>query len=185
MKVTKTYIEGLIIIEPIIYNDKRGSFFESYNEKKFRTATKSNYKFIQDNESESYKGVLRGLHFQHPPYAQAKLVRCISGKVLDVAVDIRSNSKTYGKHLVVELSAENKKQMLIPPGFAHGFLVLSDSAVFCYKVDKKHSPESDSGIRWDDSTLNIQWGVDKNDILVSEKDSKLQPFTNFNSPFQI
>ena len=104
---------------------------------------------------------------------------------MDVAVDIRSNSKTYGKHLVVELSAENKKQMLIPPGFAHGFLVLSDSAVFCYKVDKKHSPESDSGIRWDDSTLNIQWGVDKNDILVSEKDSKLQPFTNFNSPFQI
>lgn len=185
MKVTQTYIDGLIIIEPIIYNDKRGSFFESYNEKKFRKATKSNYKFTQDNESESHKGVLRGLHFQCPPNAQAKLVRCIKGKVLDVAVDIRSNSNTYGKHLAVELSAENKKQMLIPPGFAHGFLVLSDSAVFCYKVDKKYSPESDSGICWDDSTLNIQWGVDKNDILVSEKDSKHQPFYNFNSPFQI
>ena len=138
---------------------------------------------MQDNESKSSKGVLRGLHFQKPPYAQAKLVRCIEGKVLDVAVDIREGSETFGQHVTVELTGENKKQVFIPRGFAHGFLVLSESAIFAYKVDNSYAPTHDAGIRWDDSLLNIQWGVSESEVLVSEKDAKLPFFLEFETPF--
>jgi dTDP-4-dehydrorhamnose 3,5-epimerase len=158
------------------------TFLESYNKKKFEEAIRE-ISFVQDNESKSSKGVLRGLHFQKPPYAQAKLVRCIEGKVLDVAVDIREGSETYGEHVTVELTGENKKQVFIPRGFAHGFLVLSESAIFAYKVDNSYAPTHDAGIRWDDPTLNIQWGVNEREVLVSEKDVKLPFFSEFETPF--
>ena len=182
MKFVNTPIEGLVIIEPTVFEDDRGCFLESYNKKKFEKAI-GKISFVQDNESKSSRGVLRGLHFQKPPYAQAKLVRCIEGKVLDVAVDIRDGSDTYGKHVSVELTAENKKQVFIPRGFAHGFLVLSESAIFAYKVDNSYAPTHDAGIRWDDSLLNIQWGVSESDVLVSEKDAKLPFFLEFETPF--
>jgi dTDP-4-dehydrorhamnose 3,5-epimerase len=182
MKFVNTPIEGLVIIEPTIFVDDRGYFFESYNKKKFEEAI-GKVSFVQDNESKSSKGVLRGLHFQKPPYAQAKLVRCIEGKVLDVAVDIREGSKTFGQHVTVELSGENKKQVFIPQGFAHGFLVLSKSAIVSYKVDNSYAPAHDAGIRWDDSMLNIQWGVNESKVLVSEKDAKLPFFSEFETPF--
>jgi dTDP-4-dehydrorhamnose 3,5-epimerase len=183
MKFTKTKIEGLIIIEPRVFGDERGYFLESYNEKEFKKAI-GKVSFVQDNESKSSKGILRGLHFQKPPFAQAKLVRCIEGKVLDVVVDIRKNSKTYGQHFAVELSGENKKQVFIPKGFAHGFVVLSDSATFAYKVDNTYAPASDAGIHWNDTSLNIQWTINESEILVSEKDSKLPFFSEFETPFQ-
>ena len=145
MKVSKTKINGLIIIEPKVFSDSRGYFFEPYNKIEFEKHF-GNIEFVQDNESKSKKGVLRGLHFQKPPFEQAKLVRCIDGKVLDVAVDIRKNSKTYGQYEAVELSGENKRQLYIPRGFAHGFLVLSDSAILAYKVDNKYEPSCDVGI---------------------------------------
>lgn len=182
MKFTKTKIEGVIIIEPRVFGDDRGYFLESYNEKEFEKAI-GKLSFVQDNESKSSKGVLRGLHFQKPPYSQAKLVRCIEGKVLDVAVDIRDGSKTFGQHVAVELSGENKKQVFIPRGFAHGFLVLSESATFAYKVDNSYAPEYDAGIRWDDSMLNIQWGVNENEVMVSEKDAEFPFFLEFETPF--
>ena len=182
MKFLNTSIEGLVIIEPTVFGDNRGYFLESYNKKKFEEAI-GKVSFVQDNESKSSKGVLRGLHFQKPPYAQAKLVRCIEGKVLDVAVDIRDGSETYGKHVSVELSGENKKQVFIPRGFAHGFLVLSNTAIVSYKVDNNYAPAHDAGIRWDDPTLNIQWGVNEREVLVSEKDTKLPFFSEFESPF--
>tara|TARA_B110000027_G_C16061897_1_gene274918 strand:+ start:130 stop:684 length:555 start_codon:yes stop_codon:yes gene_type:complete len=182
MKFTKTNIEGLVIIEPIVFGDERGYFLESFNLKKFEE-TICPIKFIQDNESKSSKGVLRGLHFQKPPFHQAKLVRCIEGKVLDVAVDIRKGSPTYGKHIALELSGENKKQLFVPRGFAHGFSVLSETAVFAYKVDNDYAPEYDAGIRWDDPTLNIQWGVNESEVLVSGKDGKLPFFSEFETPF--
>ena len=143
MKFVNTPIEGLVIIEPTLFGDDRGYFIESYNKKKFEEAI-GNISFVQDNESKSAKGVLRGLHFQKPPYSQAKLVRCIEGKVLDVAVDIRDGSKTFGQHVTVELSGENKKQVFIPRGFAHGFLVLSNTAIISYKVDKSYAPANDT-----------------------------------------
>jgi len=177
MKFVNTPIEGLIIIEPTVFEDDRGYFLESYNKKKLEEAI-GKISFVQDNESKSSKGVLRGLHFQKPPYDQAKLVRCIKGKVLDVSVDIREGSDTYGQHVSVELSGENKKQVFIPRGFAHGFLVLSNTAVVSYKVDNSYAPAHDAGIRWDDSMLNIQWGVNESEVLVSEKDSKLPFFQN-------
>ncbi len=183
MKFVNTQIEGLVIIEPIVLEDDRGCFFESYNKKKFEKAL-GKISFGKDNESKSSKGVLRGLHFQKPPFAQAKLVRCVQGKVLDIAVDIREGSNTYGQHVSVELSAENKKQVFIPRGFAHGFLVLSNSAIVSYKVDNSYSPAHDTGIRWNDSILNIQWGVSKSDVLVSEKDAKLPFFLKFETPFR-
>jgi dTDP-4-dehydrorhamnose 3,5-epimerase len=182
MKFVNTPTEGLVIIEPTLFGDDRGYFLESYNKKKFEEAI-GKISFEQDNESKSSKGVLRGLHFQKPPFAQAKLVRCIDGKVLDLAVDIREGSDTYGEHIAVELSGENKKQVFIPRGFAHGFLVLSNTAIISYKVDNSYAPTFDSGIRWDDSMLNIQWGVNESEVLVSDKDAKLPFFSEFETPF--
>jgi dTDP-4-dehydrorhamnose 3,5-epimerase len=182
MNFIKTEIPEVIIIEPTVFGDNRGYFLESYNKKAFQENIGS-VNFVQDNESRSSKGVLRGLHFQKPPFAQAKLVRCIEGEVLDVAVDIRRDSPTYGKHLAVKLSGENKRQLFIPRGFAHGFAVLSDSAVFAYKVDNTYAPEFDAGIRWDDKDLNIQWGMKDGEVMVSEKDAELPFFLEFESPF--
>ena len=184
MKFIETKISDLIIIEPLLFGDARGYFLESYNKKKFEEVV-GKTSFVQDNESKSSKGVLRGLHFQKPPFQQAKLVRCIEGEVLDVAVDIRKNSKTYGKHVAVLLSAENKRQLFVPKGFAHGFLVLSDSATFAYKVDNIYAPDHDAGIRWNDKELNIQWGMEDREITVSEKDAELPFFLEFESPFTL
>jgi dTDP-4-dehydrorhamnose 3,5-epimerase len=182
MKFIETKISDVIIIEPAIYGDKRGYFLESYNQKKFEEVA-GKIDFVQDNESKSSKGVLRGLHFQKPPFGQAKLVRCVEGEILDVAVDLRKNSKTYGKHLTVLLSGENKRQLFVPRGFAHGFLVLSNSATFAYKVDNTYAPDFDAGIRWNDKELNIQWGIEDSEVLVSSKDVELPFFTEFESPF--
>ncbi|MCH2033321.1 MAG: dTDP-4-dehydrorhamnose 3,5-epimerase [Tenacibaculum sp.] len=182
MNFTKTEIPEVIIIEPKVFGDNRGYFLESYNQKEFESNI-GTVNFIQDNESKSVKGVLRGLHFQSPPFAQAKLVRCIEGKVLDVAVDIREGSPTYGKHVAVELSSDNKRQLFVPRGFAHGFVVLSDEAIFSYKVDNYYSPNHDSGIKWDDSDLNINWNIDVSDVNLSEKDKDLIAFKDFKSPF--
>jgi dTDP-4-dehydrorhamnose 3,5-epimerase len=183
MNLLKTNIIGVYIINSPTFIDDRGTFLESYNKETFNTNI-AKINFIQDNESKSRKGVLRGLHFQKPPYAQAKLVRCVEGKVLDVAVDIRDGSDTYGEYITVELSAENKKQVFIPRGFAHGFLVLSNSAIVSYKVDNSYEPAYDAGIRWDDPMLNIQWGVNESEVLVSEKDAKLPFFSEFKTPFK-
>ena len=182
MKFIKTEIPEVIIIEPTLFEDDRGYFLESYNKKTFEENIGS-VNFVQDNESKSLKGVLRGLHFQKPPFAQAKLVRCIKGSVIDVAVDIRKGSPTYGKHVSIELSEDNKKQLYIPRGFAHGYSVLSESAIFAYKVDNNYAPECDAGILWKDPDLNIQWGVNNDDILISKKDSKLPSFSELDSPF--
>jgi len=183
MKFVNTPIEGLVIIEPTVFGDNRGYFLESYNKKKFEEAI-GKVSFVQDNESKSAKGVLRGLHFQKPPFAQAKLVRCIEGSVLDVAVDIRKGSPTYGKHVAIELTGENKRQLFVPRGFAHGFSVLSDSAVFAYKVDNIYAPESDWGIRYDDKELNIDWGLNKEEVQLSVKDKNLTFFKDFETPFK-
>ena len=182
MKFIKTEISDVYIIEPSVFGDNRGYFLESYNQKRFEEVV-GETSFVQDNESKSSKNVLRGLHFQKPPYAQAKLVRCIEGKVLDVVVDIRRGSLTYGKHVAVKLTGENKKQLFVPRGFAHGFLVLSESAIFAYKVDNNYASAFDEGIRWDDPTLNIKWRVNESEVLVSEKDAKLPFFSEFETPF--
>ena len=182
MKFIKTEIPDVYIIEPSVFGDERGYFLESFNLKKFKE-TIYPIKFVQDNESKSSKGVLRGLHFQKPPFNQAKLVRCVEGSVLDVAVDIRKGSPTYGKHIAVELSGENKKQLFVPRGFAHGFSVLSETAVFAYKVDNDYAPEYDAGIRWNDTNLNINWGLEENDVLVSGKDKTLPFLSEFETPF--
>ncbi|MDA9311403.1 dTDP-4-dehydrorhamnose 3,5-epimerase [Polaribacter sp.] len=182
MKFTKTNIEGLVIIEPIVFGDERGYFLETYNEKQFEEFI-GKISFVQDNESKSAKGVLRGLHFQKPPFDQAKLVRCIEGEVLDIAVDVRKNSKTYGKHVAVLLSGVNKRQLFLPRGFAHGFLVLSDTATFAYKVDNTYAPEFDAGIRWNDKELNIKWGMEDSEVIISAKDAELPFFLEFKSPF--
>ena len=184
MKFIETKISDLIIIEPIVFEDARGYFLESYNQKKLEEVV-GKTSFVQDNESKSTKNVLRGLHFQKPPFEQAKLVRCIEGKVLDVAVDIRKNSKTYGQHIAVLLSGDNKRQLYVPRGFAHGFLVLSDSATFAYKVDNTYAPEFDAGIRWKDKELNIKWGIEDSKVIISEKDAELPFFLEFESPFTI
>ena len=174
MKFINTKIKDVFIIEPSVYGDSRGYFSESFNLEKFEENIYP-IKFIQDNESKSFRGVLRGLHFQKPPYSQAKLVRCIEGRVMDVAVDIRKGSPSYGKHVAVELSENNKRQLFVPRGFAHGFSVLSDTAVFAYKVDNTYAPDFDAGIRWNDKELNIQWGLEESEVLVSAKDAEL-PF---------
>lgn len=182
MKVEQTSIEGLVVIEPEIFYDSRGYFFESYNQNLFIKKL-GDFKFVQDNESKSSKGVLRGFHFQKPPFEQAKLVRCIQGEVLDVALDLRKNSSTYGKHEKVILSGDNKKQFFIPRGFAHAFLVLSETAIFSYKVDNIYAPQSDSGIIWNDPSLLINWGIDDSKLIISEKDKSLGVLKNFESPF--
>lgn len=169
MKVIDTSIEGAYIIEPRIFSDSRGYFFESYNQKDFDEKI-GPVRFVQDNESYSSYGVLRGLHFQKPPFAQSKLVRIISGRVLDVAVDIRKGSPTYGQHVAVELSGENHRQFFIPRGFAHGFVVLSETALFQYKCDNLYAPQSEGAITWDDPALAIDWRIPADRILLSEKD---------------
>ena len=182
MKFIKTAIQDVYIIEPSVFGDNRGYFLESFNLEKFEENVYP-IKFVQDNESKSSKGVLRGLHFQKPPFDQAKLVRCVEGSVMDVAVDIRKGSPTYGKHVAVELSGENKRQLFVPRGFAHGFSVLSETAVFAYKVDNRYAPASDSGIRFDDKELNIDWGLTEEDIQLSEKDKNLPSFKDLETPF--
>ena len=182
MKVEPTSIEGLVVIEPEIFYDSRGYFFESYNQNLFIKKL-GDFKFVQDNESKSSKGVLRGFHFQKPPFEQAKLVRCVEGEVLDVALDLRKNSSTYGKHEKVILSGDNKKQFFIPRGFAHAFLVLSETAIFSYKVDNIYAPQSDSGIIWNDPSLLINWVIDDSKLIISEKDKSLDVLKNFESPF--
>lgn len=174
MEYKETEIKGVYIIEPRVFNDARGYFFEAWKQAEFNEKV-GPVEFVQDNESKSSKGVLRGLHFQKGDASQAKLVRVIKGRVLDVAVDCRRSSPTFGKYVMAELSDENKLQLFIPRGFAHGFLVLSDEAVFTYKVDNPYAPQADGGIRWDDPDLNIQWPVTADGILTSEKDLKL-PF---------
>lgn len=169
MKVIKTDIEGVVIIEPQLFDDSRGYFMESYSERDFARLV-APVRFVQDNESRSRYGVVRGLHYQREPYSQSKLVRCLEGRVLDVVVDIRPESPTYGKYVVVELSADNHRQLFIPKGFAHGFAVLSKEALFAYKCDEFYHPEAECGIAWDDPTLSIDWGLPKEDIILSEKD---------------
>ena len=178
MKINKTFIEDLLIIEPQLFKDKRGFFYESYNKNNLDI----NIVFVQDNESKSYKGVIRGLHFQAPPFDQTKLVRCVSGNILDVAVDLRTNSKTYGKSFSIELSSENNKQLFIPKGFAHGFQVLSEIAIVNYKVDEYYNPDSDSGLIWNDKDLSIDWNLDIKPVL-SANDLKLISFKDLKSPF--
>ncbi|WP_440882028.1 dTDP-4-dehydrorhamnose 3,5-epimerase [Tenacibaculum sp. C7A-26P2] len=182
MNFIKTKIPDVIIIEPKIYGDHRGYFFESFNLKTFNEKVIKT-DFVQDNESKSSRGVLRGLHFQKPPYAQAKLVRCIKGCVLDVAVDIRVGSPTYGQHVTVELSEDNKRQLFVPRGFAHGYSVLSEEAIFAYKVDNWYKPEYDSGIIWNDTDLGIDWQLENDSIKLSEKDSNLLVFKDLKSSF--
>lgn len=170
MEYKKTDIEGVWVLEPKVFNDNRGYFFESFRQSDFDEHIGRHVEFIQDNESKSSYGVLRGLHYQKGEYSQAKLVRVISGKVVDVAVDIRKSSPTFGKYVMVELSGENKRQFFIPRGFAHGFLVLSPEAIFTYKVDNVYAPQSEASIRWDDPTIDIKWPIDPKDVVRSEKD---------------
>ena len=171
MKVINTDIEGVVIIEPEVFGDSRGYFMESFSEREFQRLVAS-VKFVQDNESRSRYGVVRGLHYQREPYAQSKLVRCVVGRVLDVAVDIREGSPTYGKHVAVELSDENHRQLFIPRGFAHGFAVLSDVAIFQYKCDNFYAPQADAGIQLFDETLGIDWKIPTVEAILSEKDLK-------------
>lgn len=171
MDFKETAIKGVYIIEPRVFNDARGYFFEAWKQAEFEEHI-GKVNFVQDNESKSSRGVLRGLHYQKGDYSQAKLVRVIKGCVLDVAMDIRKSSPTFGKHVMVELSGENKRQFFIPRGFAHGFLVLSDEAIFTYKVDNVYAPQADAGIRWNDPALGIEWPIDPKEVLTSEKDLK-------------
>ena len=174
MKFIKTNISDVIIIEPKVHGDERGYFVETFREDKLEEFLGYKINFCQDNESKSSKGVLRGLHYQLPPYAQTKLVRVIQGSVLDVAVDIRKGSPTFGKYVAIELNATNKKQILIPRGFAHGFVVLEEDTIFAYKVDNYYSPECDRGIAFDDKDLNIDWLLNSNELQLSAKD-RVQP----------
>lgn len=171
MEFKETSIKGVYLIEPKIFNDARGYFFEAWKQAEFNEKI-GKVDFIQDNESKSSRGVLRGLHYQKGEWSQAKLVRVIKGRVLDVAVDIRRASPTFGQHVIVELSEENKRQFFIPRGFAHGFLVLSEEAIFTYKVDNPYAPQSEAGIRWNDPELGIEWPIDPKDVLTSDKDLK-------------
>lgn len=184
MNVIKTDIEGLVIIEPKVFRDPRGYFFESFSQKEFDEKVRP-ITFVQDNESMSSYGVLRGLHFQCPPFSQSKLVRCVKGAVLDVAVDIRKGSPTYGKHVAVELTEDNHRQFFIPRGFAHGFSVLSETAVFQYKCDNFYAPQAEGGISILDTSFGIDWRIPAKRIILSEKDTKHCLFSDFNSPFDI
>ena len=190
MNVVKTAIEGVVIIEPYVFKDSRGYFFESFSQREFdeKVAIPQYGKsiiFVQDNESMSSYGVMRGLHFQVPPFTQSKLVRCVKGSVLDVAVDIRNDSPTFGQHVAVELTEENHRQFFVPRGFAHGFVVLSETAVFQYKCDEFYHPEADGGINIQDETLGIDWQIKMEEALLSEKDTKHACLADFDSPFEI
>ena len=182
MEVIKTSIEDVVIIEPRIFRDARGYFFESFSQKEFDEKIRP-IQFVQDNESMSSYGVMRGLHFQRPPYAQSKLVRCVRGRVLDVAVDIRKGSPTYGQHVAVELTEENHRQFFIPRGFAHGFAVLSETAVFQYKCDNFYAPQADGGISIKDESLGIDWQIPVEKAILSEKDLRHIRLEEFDSPF--
>lgn len=184
MEVIKTNIEGVVIIEPRVFKDARGYFFESYSKREFDEKVRP-VDFVQDNESMSTKGVIRGLHFQRPPFTQSKLVRCVKGRVLDVAVDIRKDSPTYGKHVAVELSEDNHRQFFVPRGFAHGFAVLSDVAVFQYKCDNYYHPEAEGGISIADKSLGIDWQIDPSNAILSDKDHRHALLNDFDSPFDI
>lgn len=189
MNVIKTNIEGVLILEPKVFNDARGYFFESFSQREFDEKVAPilghTIRFIQDNESMSSYGVMRGLHFQRPPFTQSKLVRCVKGAVLDVAVDIRKGSPTFGQHVAVELTEDNHRQFFISKGFAHGFAVLSETAVFQYKCDEFYHPEADGGISIMDQSLGINWKIPTDQALLSEKDTKHQMLANFDSPFNI
>ena len=185
IQVKKTDIEGVLIIEPKVFGDARGYFLESFNAKEFAEKTGLNINFVQDNESMSSYGVMRGLHFQRPPYTQSKLVRCVKGAVLDVAVDIRKGSPTYGQHVAVELTEDNHRQFFVPRGFAHGFAVLSETAVFQYKCDEFYHPEVDGGINILDNSLGFDWKIPTDKALLSEKDTKHSLLKDFDSPFDI
>lgn len=182
MTIEKTAIHDLILIAPTVFNDARGYFFEAFNQEKFHQ-NGIHYTFIQDNQSFSQKGTLRGLHYQNPPFAQAKLVRVLQGEIIDIAVDLRKDSPTFGKHFSVLLSAENKKQLLVPQGFAHGFSVLSETASVLYKVDQLYHKESERGIRFDDPTLVIDWQLRPEEVIVSEKDMLLPSFNDIDWEF--
>ena len=187
MEVIKTAIEGVLIIEPKVFGDKRGYFFESFSQREFDEKVAPilghNINFVQDNESMSSYGVMRGLHFQRPPFTQSKLVRCVRGAVLDVAVDIRKGSPTYARHVAVELTEDNHRQFFVPKGMAHGFAVLSEEAIFQYKCDDFYHPEAEGAIAWNDPDIAIQWPIAEQDVLLSEKD-KHHPFLKeFESPF--
>ena len=184
MTFTRTAISDVVIIEPKVHGDSRGYFVETFVSNKLEQFLGYQINFCQDNESKSSKGVLRGLHYQLPPHAQTKLVRVISGRVLDIAVDIRKNSPTFGKYVAVELSGENKKQLLIPRGFAHGFVVLEDDTVFAYKVDNYYSPQCDRGIAFDDENLNIDWILKKEELNLSPKDTKQPKLNETNDLFE-
>ena len=183
MNVIQTEIPGVLILEPKIFGDSRGYFFESFSEREFVEQV-CDTRFVQDNESKSYYGVVRGLHFQKPPHAQAKLVRVIKGRVLDVAVDIRKGSPTYGKHVAVELTEDNHRQFFIPKGFAHGFAVLSQDAVFQYKCDAYYAPQSEGAIAWNDPDLGIDWTIPADQVILSEKDTRHPLLKDADIPFE-
>ena len=180
MEIKEERINGLFSIQPRVFGDERGYFIESFSEKKYATFL-GNIKFVQDNQSSSSKGVLRGLHFQNPPFDQGKLVQVIKGSALDIAVDIRKNSPTYGQHVSIILNEKDKNQFWIPPGFAHGFCALEDNTIFSYKCTNYYSPENESSILWNDKTLNIDWKIEN--PIISDKDKKGTEFVNFESPF--
>lgn len=182
MEVIKTALDGVVVIEPRLFEDARGYFFESFSQREFDEKV-GRVVFVQDNESKSSYGVMRGLHFQRPPFTQSKLVRCVKGAVLDVAVDIRKGSSTYGQHVAVELTEENHRQIFIPKGFAHGFAVLSETAVFQYKCDEFYHPEADGGISILDNSLGIDWRIPMDQAILSEKDTKHALLKDFDSPF--
>lgn len=183
MEAIKSDIEGLVILEPRIFGDSRGYFFESWTQRDMDRLLGRHVDFVQENQSRSQRGVVRGLHFQRPPYAQAKLVRVVEGRVLDVVVDLRRDSSTYGRVNTIELSADNCRQVFVPRGLAHGFAVLSDYATFIYKCDDYYHPETEGGIVWDDPQLAIDWQVSPDEIILSEKDSRHPSLADFDSPF--
>lgn len=184
MNVIQTAIDGVVIIEPHVFRDERGYFFESFSQREFDEKVRR-INFVQDNESMSSYGVMRGLHFQRPPFTQSKLVRCVKGAVLDVAVDIRKGSSTYGRHVAVELTEDNHRQFFVPRGFAHGFAVLSETAVFQYKCDNFYAPEADGGISIKDDSLGIDWKIPTESALLSDKDTRHALLREFDSPFDI
>ena len=182
MNLIKRTIDGLILLKPTVFKDERGYFMESYNLKRANKLL-GDIHFVQDNESKSSKGVLRGLHFQKPPFAQAKLVRCLKGEILDVALDLRKKSRTYGLFETILLSDKNKNQLFIPKGFAHGYVVLSESAIVSYKVDNYYDPNYESGVLWNDTDLNIDWKIKADEVILSEKDKNLSPLAKIINPF--